>query len=144
MWETWVWFLGGKDPLQEGNPLQYSGLENPMASGLQSMGSQIVGHDWVTKNSTADFKLTQHCKTTILQLVEVYSPWNSPGQNTGVDSLSPLQGIFPTQGSNPGLLHGRQILYGLSHPELGISSKQSNMNLMFELVGRVWDLQKHI
>ena len=31
------------------------------------------------------------------------SPWNSPGQNTGVGSLSLLQGIFPTQGSNPGL-----------------------------------------
>ena len=30
-----------------------------------------------------------------------YSPWNSPGQNTGVGSLSLLQGIFPTQGSNP-------------------------------------------
>ena len=39
--------------------------------------------------------------------------WNSPGQNTG--SLSLLQGIFPTQGSNPGLLHWRQILYHLSH-----------------------------
>ena len=43
------------------------------------------------------------------------SPWNSPGQNTGVDSLSLLQGIFPTQESNPGLLHCRQILYWLSH-----------------------------
>ena len=42
------------------------------------------------------------------------SPWNSQGQNTGVDSLSPLQGIFPTQGSNPGLPHCRQILYQLS------------------------------
>ena len=40
-----------------------------------------------------------------------YSPWNSPGQNTGVDSLSLLWGIFPNQGSNPGLLHCRQILY---------------------------------
>ena len=30
-------------------------------------------------------------------------------------SLSLLQGIFPTQGSNPGLLHCRQILYQLSH-----------------------------
>ena len=46
---------------------------------------------------------------------ELYSPWNSPGQNTGVDSLSLLQGIFPTQGSNPGLPHCRQILYQLSH-----------------------------
>ena len=45
----------------------------------------------------------------------LYSLWNSPGQNTGVDSFTLLQGIFPTQGSNPGLLHCRQILYQLSH-----------------------------
>ena len=45
----------------------------------------------------------------------LYSPWDSPGQNTGVGNLSRLQGIFPTQGSNPGLLHCRQILYQLSH-----------------------------
>ena len=45
----------------------------------------------------------------------LYSPWNSPGQNTGVGSLSLLQGIFPTQGSNLGLLHYRWILYQLSH-----------------------------
>ena len=43
------------------------------------------------------------------------SPWNSPGQNTGVGSLSFLQGNFPTQGLNPGLPHCRQILYQLSH-----------------------------
>ena len=35
------------------------------------------------------------------------SPWNSPVQNIGVGNLSLLQGIFPTQGSNPGLLHCR-------------------------------------
>ena len=45
----------------------------------------------------------------------LYSPWHSPGQNTGVASHSLLQGIFPTQGLNPGLLHCRQILYQLSH-----------------------------
>ena len=50
-----------------------------------------------------------------LQPHGLYSPWNSPGQNTGVGSLSLLQGIFPTQGSNPGLLHCRQILYQLSY-----------------------------
>ena len=44
----------------------------------------------------------------------LYSPWNSPGQNTGVGSPSRLQGIFPTQGSNPGLPHCRPILYQLS------------------------------
>ena len=41
--------------------------------------------------------------------------WNSPGQNIGVGSLSLLQGIFPIQRSNTGLLHCRQILYQLSH-----------------------------
>ena len=45
----------------------------------------------------------------------LYNSWNSPGQNTGVDSFSLLQGIFPTQGLNPGLGHCRQILYLLSH-----------------------------
>ena len=42
-------------------------------------------------------------------------PFPAPGQNTGVGSLSLLQGIFPTPGSNPGLLHCRQILYQLIH-----------------------------
>ena len=45
----------------------------------------------------------------------LYSPWNSPGQNTGVSSLSLLQGTFPTQELNPGLPHCRQILNQLSH-----------------------------
>ena len=49
-----------------------------------------------------------------------YSLWNSPGQNTGVDSLSLLLGIFSTQGSNPGLPHCRGILYQLSHKILEI------------------------
>ena len=44
----------------------------------------------------------------------IYSPWNPPGRNTGVGSLSLLQGIFPTQGLNPGLSHSRRILYQLS------------------------------
>ena len=44
----------------------------------------------------------------------IYSLWNSPGQNTRVGSLSLLQGIFPTQGSNPGLPHCSWILYQLS------------------------------
>ena len=45
----------------------------------------------------------------------LYSPWNSPGLDTGVGSLSLLQRIFPTQGSNPGLLYCRWILHQLSH-----------------------------
>ena len=40
---------------------------------------------------------------------------DSPGKNTGMGCHDLLQGIFPTQGSNPGLPHCRQILYHLSH-----------------------------
>ena len=50
-----------------------------------------------------------------LQSHRLYSPWDSPGQNTGVGSLSLLQGKIPTQGSNPYLPHCRQILYQLRH-----------------------------
>ena len=60
-------------------------------------------------------KITQSCPT--LWLHGQYSPWNSTGQNSGVGSLSLLQGIFPTQGLNPGLPHCRQILYQLSYRE---------------------------
>ena len=59
-------------------------------------------------------KVTQSC-LALCNPHGLYSSWNSPGQNTGVGSLSLLQGIFPTQGSNPGLLHCRWILYQLSH-----------------------------
>ena len=40
---------------------------------------------------------------------------DSPGKNTGVGCHAFLQGIFTTQGSNPGLQHCRRILYHLSH-----------------------------
>ena len=57
-----------------------------------------------------------------LQPHGLYSPWNTPGQNTGVGSFSLLQGIFPTQGLNPGLPHCRWILYQLSYQEDEIST----------------------
>ena len=50
-----------------------------------------------------------------LQPTRLLCPWDSPGKNTGVSCHSLLQGIFLTEGSNPGLLHCRQILYNLSH-----------------------------
>ena len=57
--------------------------------------------------------------------------YSSSGQNTGVGSLSLLQGIFPTQGSNPGLLHCRWILYQLSLDEPALSgwSVRSDLKL---------------
>ena len=57
-------------------------------------------------------KVTQLC-LTFYYPNGLYRPWNSPGQNTEVGSLSLLQEIFPTQGLNPGLPHCRQILYQL-------------------------------
>ena len=60
-------------------------------------------------------KIAQLVMSNFLHPHGLYSPWNSPGQNTGMGSLSLLQGIFPTQGSNPGLLYYRRNLYQLSH-----------------------------
>ena len=56
-------------------------------------------------------KKSENCSV----MSDFVSPWNSPGQNTGVGSLSLLQGIFPNQRSNPGLPHCRRILYQLNH-----------------------------
>ena len=50
-----------------------------------------------------------------LEPTSLLCPWNSPGKNTGVGYHFLLQGIFPTQGLNPGLLHCRQMLYHLSY-----------------------------
>ena len=59
-------------------------------------------------------KVAQSCPTLCDPMDCMYSPWNSPDQNTGVGSHSVLQGIFPTRGSNLGLAHCRRILYQLS------------------------------
>ena len=64
-------------------------------------------------------KVTQLCLTLCDPMDCSLCPWNSPGQNTGMGSLSLLQGIFPTQGWNPGLLHYRQIFNQLSHKAQG-------------------------
>ena len=45
----------------------------------------------------------------------LYSPWNSLGQNTGWIAVLFSRGMFPIQGSNPGIPHCRHILYQLSH-----------------------------
>ena len=71
----------------------------------------------VTSKLSADSVENERCSVVSDSLWPhgLYSQWNSPGQNTGVGSLSLLQGIFPTQGSNTGLRHCKWILYQLSH-----------------------------
>ena len=76
-----------------------------------------------------------------LQPQGLYSPWNSPGQNIGVGSLSLLQGVFPTQESNQGLLHGRQILYQLSYqgsPTQRLNFVQVNKEIQSETRNSVY------
>ena len=84
--------------------------------GLPSMGSHRVGHDWsdlavaaASIRWSSEVKVTQLLSLDSLRPHGLYNPWNSPGQNTGVGSLSLLQGIFLTQGSNPVLLHCRRF-----------------------------------
>ena len=61
-------------------------------------------------------KVTHLCLTLCNPFATLCSSlWNFPGQNIGLGNLSLLQGIFPTQGSNPGPPHCRQIPYQLSH-----------------------------
>ena len=72
----------------------------------------------------------------------LYSPWNSPGQNTEVESLSLLQGIFPAQRSNPGLPHCRWILYQLSHrgsPRMGLGLLYLKQITNKDLLYSTWD-----
>ena len=93
----------------------------PEPGGLPSVGSHRVGHDWSDLAAAANIEVSRKesesrsVMSDYLQPHGLYSPWNSPGQNTGVGSLSLLQGIFLIQGSNPGLPYCRWILYQLSH-----------------------------
>ena len=74
--------------------------------------------------------VAQLCPT--LQTVACQAPLSIEllGKDTGVGCHSLLQGIFPTQGSNPGLLDCRQILYRLSHQGLHSETKQLQRNVL--------------
>ena len=76
--------------------------------------SQIPGIVWATGTSHSSVShsvVSDSLRTCGLWPTRLLCPWDSPGKNTGVDFHSLLQSIFPTQGSNPGFLHCRQILY---------------------------------
>ena len=78
--------------------------------------SVIISNTLSTPSSLFSFwKKSESESCSVMSNSGLQSPWNSPVQNTGMGSLSLLQGIFPTQGSNSGLLHCRRILYQLGH-----------------------------
>ena len=88
-----------------------------LVTGWSPQGSQPAGSDF-TQECACRHQVKCEIHSVVsdsLQPHGLYGPWNSPGQNTGVGSLSLLQGIFPTQELNPGLPHCRWILYELSH-----------------------------
>ena len=79
----------------------------------------------------SEAKVAQSC-LTLCDPIDY--PWNSPGQNTGVGTLSLLQGIFPTQGSNPSLPLCRQILYQLSHQGRPVDTQWEFKSTFFYLI----------
>ena len=72
-------------------------------------------------------KESEKWKSKSLSRVWLCDPMEFPGQNTGGGNLSLLQGIFPTQESNWGLLHCRRILYQLSYEEKKVKSHSSGL-----------------
>ena len=121
MLETWVWSLCWEDPLEKGMATHSSipAWRIPWTEEqgrLQSMGSQRVGYNWVTFTSLPSEG------TFFFLPLRIF-----PGKNTGVGCHALFQGIFPTQGLNPGLQHCRWILYHLSHQ--GIVSVQCGINI---------------
>ena len=103
------WALGGWSPrtpaLFADTPTTIWGLEN-----FPSLEQRLALQRYIRCSVLSD-----SLRPNGLFPTRLLCRWNSPGKNTGVGGHSLLQGIFPTQGSISGLLHGRQILYRLSH-----------------------------
>ena len=89
---------------------------------LSLLWLRIRGNSWFTLSDYVQGSATYGCSSCESHSV-MFTLWDprdypvqySPGQNTGIGSCCLLQGIFPAQGSNPGLPHCRRILYHLSH-----------------------------
>ena len=127
MWETWVRSLGWEVPWRRKwqptpvlLPRKPHGHQAP-----PSMGSQRVGHDWVTSLSFFPIMVYYSESESVSGSVMSDSLW--PHEHPVLLSVGfskqeywsglpfPSPGNFPTQGSNPGLPHCRQTLYHLSH-----------------------------
>ena len=117
--------LGKFSILGNTGDVQYSGKSHGQRSlWATALGSQRAGHDWAHAHhmsyvSDLIIVRAQSCLTLCdpVGCCRLGSSvrGDSAGKNTGVGGHALLQGIFPTQGSNPGLPHCGQILYQLSH-----------------------------
>ena len=111
------------------------------------MGLQRVGHDLVTEkqqhlgaSSLPGLYISLKNESESCSVVSnslwphgLFSSWNSPGQNTGVDSLFLLQQIFPTQGLNLGLLHCRWILLPAKPPGMPKNTGVGSLSLLQQI-----------
>ena len=75
----------------------------------------LLEYSWLPVNQWSCSVVSDSLQPHGLEPTRLLHPWNFPGKSNGVGCHFLLQGIFPTQGSNPGLLHYRQMLYHLSH-----------------------------
>ena len=75
-------------------------------------GSSLYILDQLASSKWSEVRLFATPWTVAYRLLH---PWDFPGKSTGVGCHFLLQGIFPTQGLTPGLLHCRQTLYHLSY-----------------------------
>ena len=128
-----LWTGAYQVPLSMGFSRQkyWSGLPCPHPGdlpdpGIKPLVSPVLASGFFTASATWEAPVTwdfnwviresqRESHSVVSSFLWLYSPWNSPGQDTGVGRLSLLQGILPIQGLNPGLLHCRWILYQLSH-----------------------------
>ena len=122
MQETWVWSLSQKDPPEKEMhiiPIFFPGISHGLRIlvGYSPWGHKRVGHDWVTKQQYVTYMVPESVKWKWKSFSRVWllvtHGLYRPGYWSGYHSL--LQGIFPAQGSNPGLPHCRWILYQLSY-----------------------------
>ena len=112
-----------------------------MLQKLANAWASQQSNQWGLKSCVSRSAMSDSLRPHGLQPTRLLCPWDSPGKNTGVDCLSLLQGIFPTQGLNLGLPHCRQILYCLSH--LGSLSYRSASLQVTYPIGQLFLSQMH-
>ena len=133
MWETWVWSLGWEDPLEKGKAthsnilawrIPWTIVHGVAKSQTQwnEVGSILFSLKGLIEACCAVLCLVTQSCPTLCNSVDFSLPGlpvhgHSLGKNTWVGCRALLQGIFPTQGSNPRLLHYKQILCHLSYRE---------------------------
>ena len=121
LWSPWTVAHQASLSMEFSRRQYWSGLSFPPPGDLPDSGiepgSPALRTDSSPSEPSGTLKSESESHSVVsdsLQSHGLYSPWNSPGQNTGVGSLFLLQGIFPIQGLNPHLLwllRCRQILY---------------------------------